>query len=126
MILEALKVKAQTEGVCAVDENGIVLSFTELDYRSDALAAYFLENLPKNASVLLIGDKENDMLTCIFASMKSGRAYVPLTVNTPEKSAKFIADDSEATLIIAFHTELLSESTLPRLTEKDIEEIIIA
>lgn len=126
MILEALKEKAQTTGICAVDENGIMLSFKELDDRSDALAVYFLENLPKNASVLLIGDKDNDMLTCIFACMKSGRAYVPLAVNIPEKRAKFMADDSEAALIIAFSTELLSKSPLPRLTEKNIEEIIIA
>ncbi len=126
MILEALKKRGKTNEICAIDEKGEKLTFMELHQRSDALASYFLETLPPNASVLLIGDKENDMLTCLFACMKSGRAYVPLTVFIPEKRAEFIAEDSEASLIIAFHSELLSASSLPRLTEKEIEKIIDA
>ncbi len=124
MILEALKKRGETREVCAVDEKGQELSFMDLHHRSDALASYFIDKLPPKASVLIIGDKENDMLTCLFACMKSGRAYVPLTAYTPEKRADFIAKDSEACLIISFHSELLSTSDLPRLTEKDIENII--
>lgn len=124
MILEALKKRGLTKDICAVDDKGEKLSFMELHQRSDALASYFLETLPLKASVLLIGDKENDMLTCLFACMKSGRAYVPLTVFTPEKRAAFIAEDSEASIIISFHSDLLLASKLPRLTESEIEIII--
>src|SRR5690554_5128086 len=106
MILEALREQAKTERICAVDEKGMKLSFSELNARSDALAAYFLETLSPKASVLLIGDKENDMLTCLFACMKSGRAYVPLTVSIPEKRAEFIVKDSSAELIIAFNSNM--------------------
>lgn len=124
MILEALREQAETDRICAVDEEGVKLSFSELHARSDALATFFLETLSPKAPVLLVGDKENDMLTCLFACMKSGRAYVPLTTSVPEKRADFIARDSDAELIIAFHTELLSSSPLKRLREKDIEGII--
>lgn len=124
MILEALREQAKTDRICAVDEDGISMSFSELHARSDALAAYFLENLSLHAPVLLIGDKENDMLTCLFACMKSGRAYVPLTISLPEKRADFILRDSEAELILAFHTDLLLNSPVKRLSEKDIEMII--
>lgn len=124
MILEALREQAKTDRICAVDEEGIRLSFSELHDRSDALATYFLETLSPKAPVLLIGDKENDMLTCLFACMKSGRAYVPLTVSLPERRAGFISRDSEAELIIAFNTDLLSSSPLKRLSGKDIGIII--
>lgn len=124
MILEALKRQAETERICAVDEKGKLLSFRDLHRRSDALASYFLEQLPPKAPVLLIGDKENDMLTCLFACMKSGRAYVPLTVTIPEKRAAFIAEDSDAVLIIAFNTDLLDDSKLPRFSEEDVDDII--
>lgn len=125
MILEALKMQAQTDRICAVDEKGEMLSFRDLHRRSDALASYLLDRLLPKAPVLLIGDKENDMLTCLFACMKSARAYVPLTVTIPEKRAAFIADDSDAALIIAFHTDLLSSSKLPRISEVDVEDIIM-
>ncbi len=124
MILEALKRQAESERICAVDEKGKLFSFRDLHRRSDALAAYFLDRFPPKASVLLIGDKENDMLTCLFACMKSGRAYVPLTVTIPEKRAAFIAEDSDAALIIAFHTDLLDASKLPRISEEDVDDII--
>lgn len=126
MILEALKNQAQTDRICAVDERGEALSFHALHRRSDALAACLLEKLPPKVPVLLIGDKENEMLTCLFACMKSGRAYVPLTPSIPEKRAAFMAEHSEAGLIIAFHSELLSTSSLTRWTEKDIEEVLRA
>ncbi|WP_312653376.1 AMP-binding protein [Proteiniclasticum sp.] len=124
MILEALIEQAKTDRICAVDEDGITMSFSELHARSDALATYFLETLSPKASVLLIGDKENDMLTCLFACMKSGRAYVPLTTSVPEKRADFIARDSDAELIIAFHTDLLYSTPLKRQSEKEIGIII--
>lgn len=124
MILEALREQAGTDRICAVDEHGKALSFRELDERSDALAAFFIEALPPKAPVLLLGDKENDMLTCLFACMKSARAYVPLSVSLPEKRASFMANDSDAALIIAFHTDLLSASSIMRITGEDLEQII--
>ncbi len=126
MILETLKERANTKGICAIDEKGEKLSFMDLHQRSDALASYFLETLPEKASVLIIGDKENDMLTCMFACMKSGRAYVPLTISIPEARAEFIAKDSECSLIIDFGTGLFGVLDIPYLTEKDVHQIIKA
>lgn len=115
MILESVRQFAATPLICAVDVEGTELSFRELDERSDALACSMIRLMPEKAPVLLMGDKENDMLVAMFAAIKSGHAYVPLTPSVPPQRAEYIQKDSGAALIIDFSGNMPDAPGIPRL-----------
>lgn len=59
-----------------------------------------METLPSRGKVMIVGDKENDYLTVMFACLKSGRAYVPISASLPKERALFIKEHSEVVLLI--------------------------
>lgn len=124
MILEMLRKRALSNDDCAVDIHGNRMTFKILHERSDALASYFLNTLEPKAKVMIIGDKENEYLSVMFACLKSGRAYVPITSSLPKERALFILKDSEASLVISFSEEDLSQDEVPVIKESELLEII--
>lgn len=89
-----------------------------------------LEMLRKRAqssdvsAVDIHGDKESEYLTVMFACLKSGRAYVPLTSSLPKERALFILKDSEASLVISFSDGDLGQKEVPVIKESELLEII--
>ena len=99
--LELLTHWAATERIAAIDPDGARLSYAELERRSDALAADWMASLPKGAAVIIRGDKENDIVTCMFAGLKSGHPYAFVPDYFPEKKVQSIVNASNAALLIS-------------------------
>ncbi|APG94678.1 hybrid non-ribosomal peptide synthetase/type I polyketide synthase [Sinorhizobium americanum] len=82
--LFADKVKAQPHAV-AVEHDGQALTYTELDRRSDQLAAYIQKVVPNpGLRIAVLVERSLEMVVALLAIMKSGHAYVPLDPAHPE------------------------------------------
>ena len=93
LVLEKLKEYAETNRAALVSR-GEPLTYRELDGRSDAFAAWLLQQFGSDRSpVVICGDKEPDFLCCLLGALKSGRAYVPIDSIMPnDRVAQIIAD----------------------------------
>ncbi|MBX7066757.1 MAG: non-ribosomal peptide synthetase [Parachlamydiales bacterium] len=77
------------------------LSYKELDQKSTTLAAWLKSQ--DIGSGIYIGVSLNhgfDLLVCILAIFKSGRAYFPIDPNFPKERIKFMVDDAKPSVII--------------------------
>lgn len=98
------------------------LTFQELDTRSDAIALWLSENLPEKKPVVLWGDKEHDMMCCLFGALKAGRPYVAIPSHYPEIRVAAILNNSGASAI--FHIGEIS-MTVPHpqiFSTRDIDQ----
>lgn len=91
-ILKNLKVFSQTDRIAAVSKKEGNISYSELESRSEALAAFLLETYPGKAPIILWGDKEHDMLTGVLAALKIGKPYVMVPNYLPQKRVQQIVD----------------------------------
>lgn len=89
---------------------GAVITYGELDARSDALAVFLEENEQPGKPVAVYGHKGPDMLTCMFACMKSGRPYAPIDTSFPERRMDAILTQLDGPLVLC--TEPISEPEL--------------
>ena len=94
--------------VCAGEE---VLSYRELDERSDQLARLVIERgIGIGDLVGLYIDRSIEMVLAILAVLKAGAAYVPLESSLPQKRLAFILEDTGARLVL---TRKVLETRLP-------------
>lgn len=107
LALEQLKFFAKTDRIALANREE-KLSYRELDARSDAFAAWLLNTLGEDRSpVVICGDKETDLLCCIFGALKSGRAYVPIDSIVPEDRARQIIQDVKPRVVVDFTGRML-------------------
>lgn len=99
--IDILHTRAQTDRIAAVEPNGKLLSYSELDSRSDAIAADWLKRLPDKSPVLIRGDKENDIICCMFAAIKSAHPYSFTPGYFPEKKLRALVEASGASLLVS-------------------------
>ncbi len=123
MVIEALKKWAQTDRTAAIAPDGQKLSFSELDKRSDAIAAVFKRQLGLGTPVIIRGDKENDVLSCMFASIKSGNPYTFVPGYFPEKKFRNILAASGAEMVISLCGKPEYELDATVLDQQDIDRI---
>lgn len=92
-VLEALKTYAKT-GRAAYVNREEAAGFAELDARSEAFAAWLLEQFGDDRTPIAIyGEKEAGFLPCVYGALKSGRGYVPIdTAVPPGRAAEILAD----------------------------------
>ncbi len=102
LVLEQLKFFAKTDRIALVNREE-TLSYRELDARSNAFAAWLLNTFGADRSpVVICGDKETDLLCCLFGALKSGRAYVPIDSVVPEGRAGQIIGDVKPRVVVDF------------------------
>jgi D-alanine--poly(phosphoribitol) ligase subunit 1 len=89
---------------------GSILTYRDLEQRSDALAANLSNNLPDDHSpVTVIGHKEPELLVAFLAAAKSGHPYIPIDTSIPKARIEAIIQRSRASF---------------RLTPERIREIL--
>ncbi|WP_426479531.1 amino acid adenylation domain-containing protein [Chryseobacterium sp. CBSDS_008] len=77
------------------------LSYQELDYQSDQLAAHLLKlPLKKGASIAVCMSQSVQRIVAFLAVLKTGSAYIPIDGQLPENRIKMIVEDSGTELII--------------------------
>jgi len=94
-------VKNWPDAEAVVAQNG-KLSYKELDQASDSLAKALLET-NANQFVAVSLPRVKEQLVSMLAIFKSGRAYLPVDINYPEKRKHLILSDSGADTIIGWN-----------------------
>lgn len=76
-LVAKLKTWSQQGRVSLVDQDSI-LTFKNLDERSDAIAHGLVKSLPEGKPVAIWGDKQHDMVSCMIGAIKAGHPYLVL------------------------------------------------
>ena len=119
MLLDTLYQYSLTDRIAAYDGNAFI-SFKELWERSDAIAAWLLEHDPGKGTLAIFGDKENDMLSCMFGAVKSGHPYVCIPSYYPVDRINAIVEDSGARVILNPSPTRIHDVGLPVLTVEEL------
>lgn len=100
------------------------MTYAQLNSRSEAFAAWLLEELGEDRTpVVLYGHKEADMLCCIFGVLKSGRAYVPVDSTTPCSRAEEILSAVKPRIVANFSGQQLRTNATVLMPEQ-LESIL--
>ncbi|MCL2035370.1 MAG: AMP-binding protein [Oscillospiraceae bacterium] len=101
-ILDNIKEYAKTSRTALITRDE-TLTFAQLYAYSQSFAAWLLRRFGESrAPVVIYGGKESLFLPCLFGSLMSGRAYVPVDTVTPISRAKVIAEDIGPDVIVDF------------------------
>ncbi|MDI5888451.1 non-ribosomal peptide synthetase [Flavobacterium yafengii] len=103
---------ARTPNNIAIVFEDVVLTYQELNERSNQLASYLREHYVIEADDL-VGiklERSEWMIITILGVLKSGGAYVPIDPNYPQERIAYIEKDSDSKLVI-------DESILDRFNE---------
>ena len=77
------------------------ISFQELDYRSDQIAAHLLQlGIQPEDFVALYLERSLEIIIGIFGILKAGGAYVPIDVDYPKERMAFMVKDAKAKVIL--------------------------
>jgi D-alanine--poly(phosphoribitol) ligase subunit 1 len=60
-----------------------VMSYGELGRASGAIAAFLAATVPRKEPVMIVGEREHEMLACIFGCVRAGNPYVPTGEQVP-------------------------------------------
>ncbi|USG59768.1 LLM class flavin-dependent oxidoreductase [Sneathiella marina] len=98
-------IKSQTQKTPtknALEADGEILTYTELDKRTDALASALAQRGAGRGTVIgLCLERSADLIISMLAILKTGAAYLPLDPSYPAERVAFMLEDSAAPLIIA-------------------------
>lgn len=94
------QVKRQPHNIAVVDASSS-LSYEELDWRADSLAARLREaGIRDGRFVGVMMPREKEYLTAVLGVWKAGGAYLPLDSEYPTDRLQYMMEDSQATVII--------------------------
>lgn len=98
---------AQTPDKTAYRINGQATTFTEMDQMASSIATAIVKALPTDAEtrerpirVGILLPRDTHFISCIWACVKLGCAYVPIDIATPHERLNFILGDSEMDFLI--------------------------
>lgn len=92
---------ARTPKAVAVAGRGTVLSYEELDARSNRLANYLRSvGVGPGTSVGIALDRSVELPTGLLGILKAGAAYVPLDLGYPAERLRFITNDAKLEVIV--------------------------
>lgn len=108
---------AQTPDKTAYRINGKATTFAEMDQMASSIATAIVKALPVDAEtrerpvrVGILLPRDTHFISCIWACVKLGCAYVPIDIATPHERLNFILGDSELDFLI-------NAGNLPQLIE---------
>lgn len=78
------------------------ITFQNLWDRSDKLAGYIDEVCKSKAPIVIYGNKDIDITVAMIASLKTGRAYIPVDVTFPVERLRIIMNMVHCELLINF------------------------
>lgn len=100
------------------------MSYNELWKKIEAIAWFIRENYNNKKPVAIYGDKENNMLPCMFAAVKAGKPYVILSSVYPEDHIKYIVSDSKPDLIFSPSSKALEVDNTKIYNNEFIENLV--
>lgn len=80
---------------------GGTLTYREVNERSDAVAAYLMDqNIGQGSFVGIMLDRDPLLIVTIFGILKSGASYVPISPDYPSERISFIVEDAALSCLI--------------------------
>ncbi len=96
---------ARTPDALALVSDEEVLTFAELDARSNRLAHRLRRlGVGPGAFVTLLLDRSPAQIVAILGTLKAGGAYVPIDPNTPAERIRLVLDDTSPAVILTQHS----------------------
>ncbi len=94
---------SRTPDRAAVEHNGHVFSYAELNSRAGCLARhlYHEKNIRPGSLVAIWMDRSIHFLVSILGIFKAGAAYVPIESSLPKDRAKMMIEDGRITVVIS-------------------------
>ncbi|MCR9212906.1 MAG: LLM class flavin-dependent oxidoreductase [Proteobacteria bacterium] len=93
---------AKTPDVSALEADGEVLTYKQLDERTDILAAALMARGAGPGTVIgLCLERSADLVISMLAILKTGAAYLPLDPSYPAERVSFMIEDSATPIIVA-------------------------
>lgn len=124
MFLQSLKKFINSDAVACFDGNEY-MSRRTFWLRTEAVALHLLNSYGNSKEpVVIYGDKENDMLVCIFGILKAGRPYVVIPSYYPVHRIDAILSDCGAKVIFNPCSEKLDRKGYDILTSENITELV--
>lgn len=126
-ILKAIKAYSLTNKI-AIRHREDILTYSELEKYSEALAYYLLTKCKGDKKPIVIyGNKENNIIPCMFGAIKSGRPYIPIDVTFPLERVKEIVEEVNCDIVIDFSgLDLENNLNLNVIRPKELENIFSA
>ncbi|MCP4405340.1 MAG: AMP-binding protein, partial [bacterium] len=103
------------------------ITYLELEERANQLANHLLQLGSKPEDLIVVWtDRSIDHIVAIFAVLKSGAAYVPISSEDPAERAAFIMEDTNARIVIcdSSHHQLLAPKGI-HIVDLDTERELI-
>lgn len=122
-MFEKLYEHSKTDKIAICDGES-ELSYFDLWRRSEAIAWYLRENYDRKRPVVIFGDKENDMIACMYGAVKAGKAYIAIPSFYPESRIRAILEDSEADLVLQPAKNPCEYTSLMQISSKDIDGLV--
>lgn len=128
---------AQTPNKTAYRINGQATTFAEMEQMASSIATAIVQALPDDAEtrerpvrVGILLPRDTHFISCIWACVKLGCAYVPIDIATPHERLNFILGDSELDFLINAGNllqliETPAQATLPCLHKEMSEAYLI-
>ncbi len=112
MIIESIKeFKSDKNRILAFDgENS--LSYSEFWEHSESVACELITNYHTKNPVAIFGDKENDMISCVYGALKAGKPFICITSYYPKNRITEIIEDSCADVILCPAENIKPETAL--------------
>jgi len=123
-LLDIIDNYGKSNGIAHINREE-VLTYRDLKNKSDALAFYLSKILDHDQSPIIVyGHKENEMLICFLACVKSGHAYIPLDSSIPEQRVKRIIERSGSKLIFCLEDIFLDAGKIMVINKTKTNELI--
>ena len=81
--------------------NDTTLTYEELEQKSNRLANFINDNVKSKSPIAIAMHRGCDMIVAMLGILKSGRAYLPLDINLPEKRVVGIIRETNVSHIIS-------------------------
>lgn len=105
------QVRRTPDAVAIEDEDGVSLTYAELNARANRLARYLRQAGAGPATrVALALERGIEQFVAVHAVAKSGATYVPLESELPDDRLAFVLDDTDPLLVLA---DTATKSRLP-------------
>lgn len=97
-LLDELETLKESDKIAIIHRDKSV-TFKEFWSKSDQVANFIIENCKTNAPIVIYGNKNIDINVVMVASLKTGRAYVPIDITFPEERLLKVASIVNAEII---------------------------
>jgi len=108
-----------------IQDGAYSISYGDMNRTSNMLARYFIRRgLKGNDKVALLIPKNIDLFRCVFATLKAGATYVPLSLQAPLERNRFILGHSDCRFLCV-DKQRESEGFQLLASQRGVELIII-